>query len=836
MKMAKIEHERSAENATGQLHRVLAELDCARQQASRAQEETRTLESLLEGRKRDAADLEARGRVMQAELQKAGEQNALLKVEVENVSQSLTARNQEALQAETEKLRLQRELAELKAARNQLGEAESVIREEAAAGLRKDGELARLRREVQEKEAALMAKQEQLIDADDRLRVVVEERDGLMAELRQLGRSQEEMDSRVRRQVSAGAQENQRQAERVEAVRAESERLRRELEERTAALAQKGVDVEALESRVRTLEASLQTREVELVGLRDQLAAASARLDSETAVAAQSGSREKLVALELGAVQRKWEAARHEQEGLAAENARLAGVVADEQKRAGGLAEQVAQLKKLLGGVDSAKEELVRRLEQTVSERHAEGSEKARLGAEIERLAQERARALEEGARWQSKLRKLDESLDAMQEQLDAKTEALEGAQRRAGELEATVRDLESHARETGEERRRWGARLEERDNAVAQLEAKLRAASGQAEESRQAAGVKGRQVAQLEEEVLLLTQQNGRVSGELSRSAQGQDLLREQLAAEGERSRRLDEARRALELEKQDLLEQLQAACGERERSEGTARAVGAENGGLYARVEQLERERGALEGQLRDLGGLEQRYIRQTQTLESHIERLLRDKTRLEEELRRSHASTGALAQDAALAQQLQASLQHGSHELQRHVAELEHAKLGLLEREQEARLGTERVRSELECARSRAADLEGLLTQERRAQHAKDVRLRALDVSVAEARSELNRKDLRITSRRGGAHSLTALTKQLAELERPGGGQDRDREQLVHLIKEQEAKAGLVEQELKAKQGAVRELVEENERLKGYLDTYEKRVKELERTAPH
>ena len=80
--MAKIEHERSAENATGQLHRVLAELDCARQQASRAQEETRTLESLLEGRKRDAADLEARGRVMQAELQKAGEQNALLKVEV----------------------------------------------------------------------------------------------------------------------------------------------------------------------------------------------------------------------------------------------------------------------------------------------------------------------------------------------------------------------------------------------------------------------------------------------------------------------------------------------------------------------------------------------------------------------------------------------------------------------------------------------------------------------------------------------------------------------------------------------------------------------------------
>ena len=55
-------------------------------------------------------------------------------------------------------------------------------------------------------------------------------------------------------------------------------------------------------------------------------------------------------------------------------------------------------------------------------------------------------------------------------------------------------------------------------------------------------------------------------------------------------------------------------------------------------------------------------------------------------------------------------------------------------------------------------------------------------------------------------------------------------------MHLIKEQEAKAGLVEQELKAKQGAVRELVEENERLKGYLDTYEKRVKELERTAPH
>ena len=54
-------------------------------------------------------------------------------------------------------------------------------------------------------------------------------------------------------------------------------------------------------------------------------------------------------------------------------------------------------------------------------------------------------------------------------------------------------------------------------------------------------------------------------------------------------------------------------------------------------------------------------------------------------------------------------------------------------------------------------------------------------------------------------------------------------------MHLIKEQEAKAGLVEQELKAKQGAVRELVEENERLKGYLDTYEKRVKELERTAP-
>ncbi len=63
---------------------------------------------MLERKKREAGELESRANGMFIQMQGLQEQNELLKEEVANISQSLTAKNEDYLRVETEKLRLER--------------------------------------------------------------------------------------------------------------------------------------------------------------------------------------------------------------------------------------------------------------------------------------------------------------------------------------------------------------------------------------------------------------------------------------------------------------------------------------------------------------------------------------------------------------------------------------------------------------------------------------------------------------------------------------------------------------------------------------------------------
>ncbi len=71
--------------------------------------------------------------------------------------------------------------------------------------------------------------------------------------------------------------------------------------------------------------------------------------------------------MEVDAVRRQFETELHEKESIARENGRLAELLGMEQKKTVMQGEQIEQLKKLLNGLDSAKEDLLKRLESSMS-------------------------------------------------------------------------------------------------------------------------------------------------------------------------------------------------------------------------------------------------------------------------------------------------------------------------------------------------------------------------------------------------------------------------------------------------------------------------------------
>ncbi len=125
----------------------------------------------------------------------------------------------------------------------------------------------------------------------------------------------------------------------------------------------------------------------------------------------------------------------------------------------------------------------------------------------------------------------------------------------------------------------------------------------------------------------------------------------------------------------------------------------------------------------------------------------------------------------------------MQSNRDDLQRYIADLEHEKLRLLEQTKETEKSLDMARSELDYEKSRYVELETILSEERRVQHSKDVKLRSLEVEMAEYRSELNRKELRLSSRRGS--NDLALQNHLHALQRHASS-DNERQQLVTLVR--------------------------------------------------
>ena len=506
IKLEKLDKEREAENASIELQRLKTRLECTEQELVQARQEQRTLEGMLERKKREVGDVDGRASSLFVQLQTLQESNALLKEEVANLSQTLTGKNEEFLRVESEKLRLERELSDMKGARTQLQQIESNRKEELATSLRKENELSKLRTAFNEKEAELLRKQDRLIEADEKIRALQEERDKLYGELRKLNYTSEEIQSQAKRQVTAEAESAQRQAQIIEGLKMERMELRTQLDAKIAALAKQTVEIESLESKLRTTEAQLQQREYELTAAREQLAGVQHRVESEQNAATGLTSLQKQTQLELEAVRRKFEGALHEKETIAAENVKLAGLLATEQKKVGMQSEQIDQLKKLLNGLDSAKEDLLKRLESTMSEKQMGSNERQSLFQQIEGLKGEVAAKVKEVQTLHAQLLKLDARMDSMQNELDLKTEQLETARAKLAQQDSTLRDLNSHVAVASDAEQKYGKRLQEREDQILNLQNKVNMLNTQVEESRQIAQFKSKELNQLQEEVMAIT------------------------------------------------------------------------------------------------------------------------------------------------------------------------------------------------------------------------------------------------------------------------------------------------------------------------------------------
>jgi len=236
----------------------------------------------------------------------------------------------------------------------------------------------------------------------------------------------------------------------------------------------------------------------------------------------------------------------------------------------------------------------------------------------------------------QEALQSLDEERDKLQLQLDREQEQAGLREQARRHLEAQTAELRQVLARTEQKLQSAGSELTAAQRQCAATEARLSSMKEENNDLKRRINQKQAEAGGATEDLMLMTKENQALTAELAETAAERDRLSKRITEVMKAMATLEQARRAVDIEKADLLETYRSVLSEKRKLESELNALGAVKQRASVSVQQLQGQVAELRGVANSHASVESRWAAEkgalSRQLESMNDELVRSQRRIE------------------------------------------------------------------------------------------------------------------------------------------------------------------------------------------------------------
>ena len=219
-------------------------------------------------------------------------------------------------------------------------------------------------------------------------------------------------------------------------------------------------------------------------------------------------------------------------------------------------------MRSLIENLDHTKDELLQRLQLTMTNNRGGENEKAVLLNDIQVYKRDLLAKDQQINDLKQSVAMLDSNLDEMQGELDQKTEELVMVKQQLEKQVLEFSNVQHQMSVTQGKEDNNQRKLFEREQEIKTLRNECQSLREQVDQQTQIAQLKAQEVAELTEDIQTLTRENRFVNQEFGKSSHANELLKSQNTEIIDKERRAQQTVRALEIEKEDILANYRDSC----------------------------------------------------------------------------------------------------------------------------------------------------------------------------------------------------------------------------------------------------------------------------------
>lgn len=270
-----------------------------------------------------------------------------------------------------------------------------------------------------------------------------------------------------------------------------------------------------------------------------------------------------------------------------------------------------------------------------------------RMETELQNLRDQVADRDRRLAQSQDALQHLDEDRDCLQLQLDTEQEQASVREQARQHLDSQMLQLRQVLERTEKKFSAVNNDLTAMQRQCAATEARLAALKEENLELRRRMSQKAAEVSGAAEDLMLMTKENQALTSELAETASERDRLRHRIAEVVQAMASLEQARRAVEIERSDLLDSYRAVLNEKRRLENDLSSMGAVKQRAGINAQHLHSQVAELQGVVNSHSDAEQRFAVERLALKKQVETLNEEIVRSQQRLEAVEADNRRMMQ---------------------------------------------------------------------------------------------------------------------------------------------------------------------------------------------
>jgi chromosome segregation ATPase len=407
--------------------------------------------------------------------------------------------------------------------------------------------------------------------------------------------------------------------------------LRDRAMEREAAFASRGETSDALNSEIQLMSRRLQDAQESYAMARRQLDDTNDALIRSTERLGHADREVASLTELLSANKRDYEKLEMHSEGLQRQlevTTKRANSEREELRRAAGeksaLEAKIQELKSLVANMEGTARSHSIKSTRLAAALEEEGEGMRRMESEKQSLrdaVSDRDRRL---AQSQEALQHLDEERDRLQALLDVEQEQASIKDQARAHLDSQMLQLRQVLERTEKKLSAVNNDFAATQRQCAATEARLTSLKEENLELRRRTGQKSAELNGAAEDLMLMTKENQALTSELAETAAERDRLRNRLAEVVQAMASLEQARRAIEIERSDLLDSYRAVLNEKRKLENDLNALGAVKQRAGINAQHLQSQLAELQGVVSSHSESGQRFAMERTALTKQIETL--------------------------------------------------------------------------------------------------------------------------------------------------------------------------------------------------------------------